>query len=65
MSFTNDVLLVLLLSVLTSTDGDLANNQNFLLLVLLVLSLDSTVNGNNNSSCCCGSISNCRCRGLI
>ncbi len=45
----NEILLVLLLSVLTSaTDTNLANNTNFLLLLLLALS-------NSNSSCGCTS----------
>ena len=52
MNFSNDVLLILLLSILTSPtdeDGevDFASNTNFLLLLLLVLQ-----NSRNIDSCC-------------
>lgn len=61
MNFSNDVLLVLLLSILTSPvdeDGnvDFGSNTNFLLLLLLVLQ-----NSRNIDSCCntCSSCNNC------
>ena len=51
MFFSQDVLLILLLSIFTSTnDVDLNTNSNFLLLLLLVLSMD---NGFLNNGCGC------------
>lgn len=42
MGFTNDVLLVLLISIFTSANNvDLTTNTNFLLLLLLILSVSS------------------------
>lgn len=69
MNFSNDVLLILLLSILTTPadeDGnvDFASNTNFLLLLLLVLqnsrSLDSFLGNNGCNSCnSCNSCSSC------
>ena len=60
MNFSNDVLLILLLSILTSPvndngEVDFASNTNFLLLLLLTLQ-----NSRNIDSCCnpCGSSCN-------
>ena len=78
MSFSNDVLLILLLSILSSPVGedgevDFASNTNFLLLLLLVLNNSrATENiaqctgcntcGSNN----CNSCNSCGCnRGLL
>lgn len=61
MNFSNDVLLVLLLSILTSPvdeegNVDYGSNTNFLLLLLLVLQ-----NSRNIDNCCntCSSCNNC------
>ena len=52
MSYNDQVLLILILSILTSSDGDIANDQNFLLLLLLVLSVGNTCACNNNCNTC-------------
>ena len=53
MNLTNEILLVLLLSIFTSaTDTDLNTNTNFLLLLLLVLSGQTNIN-NGWSICGC------------
>jgi len=55
MNLTNEILLVLLLSIFTSaTDTDLNTNTNFLLLLLLILSGQmNNVNGCNTCGCAC------------
>lgn len=62
MNFSNDVLLILLLSILsTPTDEngevDFANNTNFLLLLLLMLQSSRAVD--NISTCLCNNGINC------
>lgn len=69
MNFSNDILLILLLSILSTPedeDGnvDFANNTNFLLLLLLVLQSSRAVESLNNCMCnrCntgCGCDNNC------
>lgn len=64
MNFGNDVLLILLLSILsapTDEDGevDFANNTNFLLLLLLILQTNRAVDNVNN--CLCNNGCNCGC----
>ncbi|MBE5735962.1 MAG: hypothetical protein E7356_01205 [Clostridiales bacterium] len=64
MNFGNDVLLILLLSILsapTDEDGevDFATNTNFLLLLLLILQTNRAVDSVNNSLCNSGC--NCGC----
>lgn len=68
MNFSNDVLLILLLSILSSpTDEngevDYASNTNFLLLLLLVLNNSRTVENLCNNGTCypntCNSCSTC------
>lgn len=61
MNFSNDVLLILLLSILTTPENedgeiDFSSNTNFLLLLLLVLQ-----NSRNIDSCCnpCSSCNTC------
>lgn len=56
--FSQDILLVLLLSIFASAnDVELANNTNFLLLLLLVLSQSNTgCNPCNNGCNCRGNI---------
>ena len=51
MSYNDQVLLILVLSILTSPDGDIANDQNFLLLLLLILSISSSCGCNNYNNC--------------
>ena len=64
MNLTNDILLILLLSVFTSaTDTNLNTNTNFLLLLLLVLSGQSSCGCNN--SCGCNSCGCNRCSGFV
>jgi len=63
-NFGNDVLLILLLSILsapTDEDGevDFATNTNFLLLLLLILQTNRAVDSVNNSLCNSGC--NCGC----
>lgn len=80
MNLNNDILLVLLLSILSTTpdedgDIDIATNTNFLLLLLLVLqnnrALQNVSGGCGCNSCNsgCNSCSNCnscnRCNGLV
>ena len=74
MSFSNDILLILLLSILsTPTDEngevDFSNNTNFLLLLLLVLQTSRSVESLNNCLCnngCNSCNNNCnRCNGLF
>ena len=63
MNLTNDILLILLLSVFTTaTDTDLNTNTNFLLLLLLVLSGQSSCGCN---SCGCNSCGCNRCSGFV
>lgn len=62
MNFSNDILLILLLSILsTPTDDngevDFANNTNFLLLLLLILQSSRGVE--NISDCLCNNGINC------
>lgn len=64
MNFSNDVLLILLLSILTSPadengEVDFANNTNFLLLLLLVLQNSRNIDCCCNSNFSCNSCSNC------
>jgi hypothetical protein len=73
MNFSNDVLLILLLSILSTPadedgDVDFANNTNFLLLLLLVLQSSRAVESLNNCLCnngincngnCCNNCNNC------
>lgn len=55
MNFSNDVLLVLLLSIFTSANNvDLNNNTNFLLLLLLVLSGNTCSSCSGCNPCSCG-----------
>ena len=60
--FSQDVLLILLLSIFTSNnDIDLNTNSNFLLLLLLILSADGGLSWNggcNNSGCGCNRCNN-------
>ena len=52
--FSQDVLLILLLSVFTSANNiDLNTNSNFLLLLLLVLSMEGGGFLGSNSGCSC------------
>ena len=52
--FSQDVLLILLLSVFTSANNiDLNTNSNFLLLLLLVLSMEGGNLIGGSSGCCC------------
>ena len=62
MNFSNDILLILLLSILSTPaddDGnvDFATNTNFLLLLLLILQTSRAVDSLNN--CLCNSGNNC------
>lgn len=51
MNFSQDILLVLLISILASSTGtDLANNSTILLILLLALSAN---NGQNYPNCGC------------
>lgn len=68
MNFSNDVLLILLLSILTTPadeegNVDFASNTNFLLLLLLVLqnsrSLDNYLSTGCNTCNTCNSCSSC------
>ena len=66
MNFSNDILLVLLLSILsTPTDDngeiDFANNTNFLLLLLLVLNNSRDISNVNSCNTCntCNTCSSC------
>lgn len=69
MNFSNDILLVLLLSILSTPadengEVDFANNTNFLLLLLLVLNnsraISALVNYNSCNTCNgCNSCSSC------
>lgn len=66
MNFSNDVLLILLLSILTSPadeDGnvDFSSNTNFLLLLLLVLQNSRSIDSINSCNTCntCNSCSSC------
>jgi len=76
MNISNDVLLILLLSILSSpTDEngevDYSNNTNFLLLLLLVLNTSRTVDNICNygtcrpNNCCNNGCNNCNTCGLI
>lgn len=69
MNFSNDILLILLLSILSSPVGedgevDFASNTNFLLLLLLVLNnsraYEQLLGGSNGCNSCnsCSSCSN-------
>lgn len=63
MNFSNDVLLILLLSILTTPadeegNVDFASNTNFLLLLLLVLQNSRSLD-NMNSCNTCNSCNNC------
>ena len=62
MNFSNDILLILLLSILSTPadedgDVDFANNTNFLLLLLLILQSSRAVE--NISDCLCNNGINC------
>lgn len=58
MSFSTDILLVLLLAIIAqATNIDLANNTTFLLLLLLIL---AGFNGGVQSNCCSGNFLNQR-----
>jgi len=62
MNFSNDILLILLLSILSTPsdengDVDFANNTNFLLLLLLILQSSRGVE--NISECLCNNGINC------
>jgi hypothetical protein len=62
MNFSNDILLILLLSILSTPtdengDVDFANNTNFLLLLLLVLQSSRAVE--NLGTCLCNNGINC------
>ena len=58
MNFTDDVLLVLLLSIFTSANNvDLTTNTNFLLLLLLILSVGAQNQCPN--PCVCGTAITC------
>ena len=62
MNFSNDVLLILLLSILSTPaddngEVDFANNTNFLLLLLLMLQSSRAVD--NISTCLCNNGINC------
>ena len=69
MNFSNDVLLILLLSILSTPENDegevdFANNTNFLLLLLLVLQSSRTTENLNRCLCnngytSCNSCNNC------
>lgn len=69
MNFSNDILLILLLSILSSPVGedgevDFASNTNFLLLLLLVLNSSRATEqllGNNGCNSCnsCNSCGSC------
>ena len=66
MNFSNDVLLILLLSILSTPadengEVDFANNTNFLLLLLLVLQGNRSVENLNNCLCNngCNTCNNC------
>ena len=72
MNFSNDVLLILLLSILSSPadengEVDFSSNTNFLLLLLLVLqnnrALDSVNNCLCNNGINCNGCNNCGCNG--
>ena len=59
MNLSNDVLLILLLSILSSEPNengevDFANNTNFLLLLLLVLNSSRTLENLCNTGSCSG-----------
>ncbi len=54
MFFSQDILMILLLSIFTSAnDIDLNTNSNFLLLLLLILSMEGGNFLGNNSGCGC------------
>lgn len=66
MNFSNDVLLILLLSILTTPadeegNVDFASNTNFLLLLLLVLQNSRSLDNINSCNTCnsCNSCNNC------
>lgn len=66
MNFSNDVLLILLISILSTPedeDGnvDFANNTNFLLLLLLVLQGNRATENLNNCLCNSCGCNNCGC----
>lgn len=56
MNFSQDILLVLLISIFAQSSGtELSTNSNFLLLLLLAL------NGQNNRGCCGCGCNSCGC----
>ncbi|MBQ3493860.1 MAG: hypothetical protein IJA69_00420 [Clostridia bacterium] len=63
MNISQDIMLVLLISILTSANGtDLATNSNILLILLLALA------GNNNGcgcNSCCQNNCSCGCSGRL
>lgn len=76
MNFSNDILLILLLSILSSPVGedgevDFASNTNFLLLLLLVLNssraTEQLLGGSNGCNSCnsCSSCSSCSNRTML
>ena len=72
MNFSNDVLLILLLSILSSPadengEVDFSSNTNFLLLLLLVLQNNRALDSVNSCLCSnginCNGCNNCGCNG--
>ncbi len=54
MNFSQDILLVLLISILASATGtDLANNSTILLILLLALYPNNCYNSQNSCGCAC------------
>ena len=54
MNFSQDILLVLLMSILASATGtDLANNSTILLILLLALYPNNSYNSQNSCGCGC------------